>query len=77
MAFYRGRVQSIRLRNEIIGTLRTLPAIGLPTLLHGTYNAFGGSVAAILIALASVVALTLYFAKSVDFEKLLAQRKVD
>lgn len=52
-------------------------AIGLPALLHGSYNAFGVSVVGILIALASVVALTLYFAKSVDFEKLLAERKAE
>lgn len=50
-------------------------AIGLPTLLHGCYNAFSGSFVAMIIALASVVALVLYFAKSVDFENLLAQRR--
>jgi len=51
-------------------------AIGMPTSLHGCYNAFSGSFFALIIALASVVALVLYFAKSVDFENLLAQRRV-
>jgi RsiW-degrading membrane proteinase PrsW (M82 family) len=50
-------------------------AIGVPALLHDSYNAFGSAALGLLIALISVLALNLYLAKSVDFEKLLAQRK--
>ena len=49
-------------------------AIGVPALLHGSYNAFGSAALGLVIALVSVLALNLYLAKSVDFEKLLAQR---
>lgn len=45
-------------------------AIGLPALLHGTYNTFGGALG-LIVALLSVLALNLYLAKSVEFERLL------
>jgi len=51
-----------------------LVAIGLPAVLHGTYNTFGGALG-LIVALASVLALNLYLAKSVEFEKLLQQRR--
>lgn len=53
-------------------------AIGLPALLHGTYNALSSAnhrLLALGIALVSVLALNLYLAKSVDFERLLQTRK--
>lgn len=50
-------------------------ALGVPAMLHGSYNAFSGSALGLLCALLSVLALNLYLAKSVDFERLLAQRK--
>jgi protease PrsW len=50
-----------------------LVAVGLPALLHGTYNTFGGG-AGMFIALISVLALNLYLAKSVEFERLLRTR---
>jgi len=50
-------------------------AIGVPALLHGSYNAFGSAALGLLIALVSVLALNLYLAKSVDFERLLAERR--
>jgi RsiW-degrading membrane proteinase PrsW (M82 family) len=50
-------------------------AIGLPALLHGTYNTFGGALG-MGIALLSVLALNLYLAKSVEFEKLLRRDPV-
>jgi len=46
-------------------------AIGVPALLHGSYNAFGSAALGLVIALVSVLALNLYLAKSVDFERLL------
>ena len=49
-------------------------AIGLPALLHGTYNALSSShhpLLALCIALVSVLALNLYLAKSVEFERVL------
>jgi RsiW-degrading membrane proteinase PrsW (M82 family) len=51
-------------------------AIGLPALLHGIYDVFaanGKLFSALLIAGISVVALYLYLAKSVDFERFLAR----
>ena len=50
-------------------------AIGLPALLHGTYDAVRSTLFSLLLALFSVLALTLYLAKSVDFEKALGERK--
>jgi len=50
-------------------------AIGVPALLHGSYNAFGSAALGLMIALISVLALNLYLAKSEDFEKLLAERR--
>ena len=52
-------------------------AIGVPALLHGSYNAFGSAALGLVIALISVLALNLYLAKSVDFEKLLAERRTE
>lgn len=52
-------------------------AIGVPALLHGSYNAFGSAALGLVIALVSVLALNLYLAKSVDFEKLLAERRME
>ena len=51
-------------------------AIGLPGLLHGIYNALSSSsrFTPLFIALLSVLALNLYLARSVDFERLLKQR---
>ena len=51
-------------------------ALGLPALLHGSYNAFSGSALGLVTALLSVLALNLYLAKSVDFERLLAARRL-
>jgi len=48
-------------------------AIGLPAVLHGTYNTFGGALG-LIVALISVLALNLYLAKSVEFERLLQNR---
>jgi len=51
-------------------------AIALPALLHGLYDVFASSArpfGALIIAIFSVVTLCLYFAKSVEFEKLLAR----
>jgi len=50
-------------------------AIGVPALLHGSYNAFSNGALGLAVALVSVLALNLYLAKSVDFEKLLAERR--
>ncbi len=50
-------------------------AIGLPALLHGTYDAVRSTLISLLLALFSVLALTLYLAKTVDFEKALTERK--
>jgi RsiW-degrading membrane proteinase PrsW (M82 family) len=52
-----------------------LVAIGVPAFLHGSYNTFSSGAIALVIALISVLALNLYLAKSVDFEKLLADRR--
>lgn len=52
-------------------------AIGVPALLHGSYNAFGSAALGLVIALVSVLALNLYLAKSVDFERLLAERRME
>jgi len=49
-------------------------AIGVPAFLHGSYNAFSASALGLATALLSVLALNLYLAKSVDFERLLAER---
>jgi RsiW-degrading membrane proteinase PrsW (M82 family) len=49
-------------------------AIGVPALLHGSYNAFSASALGLALALLSVLALNLYLAKSVEFERLLARR---
>jgi RsiW-degrading membrane proteinase PrsW (M82 family) len=49
-------------------------AIGVPALLHGTYNTFSGDALGLIIALISVLALSLYLSKSVEFERLLAER---
>ncbi len=49
-------------------------AIGVPTLLHGCYDAFGNSRSGLGFALLSVLALVLYLAKSVDFEKALSRQ---
>ena len=46
-------------------------AIGLPALLHGLYNAFSSTILGFFVALISVLALNLYLAKSVDFERAL------
>jgi len=51
-----------------------LVAIGLPAVLHGTYNTFGGALG-LVVALISVLALNLYLAKSVEFERLLQARR--
>jgi RsiW-degrading membrane proteinase PrsW (M82 family) len=51
-----------------------LVAVGVPALLHGSYNAFGSAALGLVVALVSVLALNLYLAKSVDFERLLAER---
>jgi RsiW-degrading membrane proteinase PrsW (M82 family) len=51
-----------------------LVAIALPAFLHGTYNSFGDAIG-ILIALISVLALNLYLATTVEFERLLHQRR--
>ncbi|MBI3881137.1 MAG: PrsW family intramembrane metalloprotease [Verrucomicrobia bacterium] len=50
-------------------------AIGLPALLHGTYDAATSTLVSFVIALFSVLALTLYLAKTVDFEKAVAEHK--
>lgn len=50
-------------------------AIGVPAILHGSYNTFSTGALGLIIALISVLALNLYLAKSVDFEKLLAERR--
>jgi RsiW-degrading membrane proteinase PrsW (M82 family) len=50
-------------------------ALGVPALLHGSYNALGSAALGLVVALVSVLALNLYLAKSVDFEKLLAARR--
>ena len=50
-------------------------AIGVPALLHGCYNTFSNSVAGLAFALLSVLALNLYMAKSMDFERVLNERK--
>ena len=52
-----------------------LVALGVPSFLHGSYNTFSTSALGLFIALISVLALNLYLAKSVDFEKLLADRR--
>jgi len=52
-------------------------AIGVPALLHGSYNAFGSAALGLVIALVSVLALNLYLAKSVDFERLLGERRME
>jgi protease PrsW len=49
-------------------------AIGLPALLHGTYDAVGTYIK-VLLATFSLLALMLYLAKSVDFERMIAERK--
>ena len=49
-------------------------AIGVPTLLHGCYDAFGSSLSGLGFALLSVLALVLYLAKSVDFENALSRQ---
>ena len=51
-----------------------LVAVGVPALLHGLYDTFSGGFLALVVALVSVLALNLYLAKSVEFEKLLAER---
>ncbi len=48
-------------------------AIGLPAVLHGLYDTFGTTVVGIAFAFLSVLALNLYLAKSLDFEKVLRQ----
>ena len=50
-------------------------AIGVPALLHGCYNTFSNSVVGLAFALLSVLALNLYLAKSMDFERALNERK--
>jgi len=47
-------------------------AVGLPALLHGTYDAASSSVIRLGVALFSVLALQLYLAKSVELEKAVA-----
>ena len=47
-----------------------LVAIGIPAVLHGSYNALGASFGGIGVALLSVLSLNLYLAKSQDFERL-------
>ena len=49
-------------------------AIGLPALLHGAYDTLGTTIGGIGCALLSIVALVLYLAKSVDFDKALSDR---
>ena len=44
-------------------------AIGVPTMLHGCYDACGNSLSGLGFALLSVLALVPYLAKSVGFEK--------
>ena len=48
-----------------------LVGLGVPALLHGSYNAFSTSALGLAIALLSVLALNLYLAKSVEFERIL------
>lgn len=48
-----------------------LSAIGLPALLHGTYNTFSRSGVGVLVAVISVLVLNLYLARSMDLEKTL------
>ena len=50
-------------------------AVALPALLHGTYDAVSPTYFKLALALFSLLALTLYLAKSVDFEKALGERK--
>lgn len=49
-------------------------AIGVPALLHASYNTFGTSLVGLTFALLSVLALNLYLVKSRDFERVLAER---
>jgi RsiW-degrading membrane proteinase PrsW (M82 family) len=51
-----------------------LVAIGLPALLHGLYDTFGTSLVGLGVALLSVLAVNLYLAKSVEFEKALNEQ---
>ena len=48
-----------------------LIAILLPAVLHGAYDTMGTTIGGIGCALLSIVALVIYLAKSVDFEKAL------
>jgi RsiW-degrading membrane proteinase PrsW (M82 family) len=50
-------------------------AIGAPALLHGVYDTFGTNLLGLAVVLLSVMALILYLAKSVDFEKALNAQK--
>jgi RsiW-degrading membrane proteinase PrsW (M82 family) len=52
-------------------------ALGVPALLHGSYNALGSVALGLVVALISVLALNLYLAKSMDFEKLLARGRLE
>lgn len=49
-------------------------AIGMPAVLHGLYNTFSSTILGFVFALLSVLALNLYLAKSVDFERALRRR---
>jgi RsiW-degrading membrane proteinase PrsW (M82 family) len=50
-------------------------AIGLPALLHGTYDAANSAIIQLGIALFSVIALNLYLAKSVELERAVAEQQ--
>jgi RsiW-degrading membrane proteinase PrsW (M82 family) len=47
-------------------------ALGVPVLLHGTYNTLGLTAGGLAVAFVSVLALNLYLLKSRDFEQALA-----
>ncbi|MBI3415438.1 MAG: PrsW family intramembrane metalloprotease [Verrucomicrobia bacterium] len=49
-------------------------AVGLPALLHGSYDAMGTTIGGLGCALLSIIALVLYLARSVDLEKDLNER---
>jgi RsiW-degrading membrane proteinase PrsW (M82 family) len=50
-------------------------AIGLPALLHGLYDTFGTNLIGLGVALLSVLAVNLYLAKSLEFEKALTEQE--
>ena len=50
-------------------------AIGLPALLHGTYNTFSGNLLGLLVALFSVLTLNLYLSRNIELDRLLASER--